>query len=110
MSPIVGLHATSRRCRDSIREYGIIPSEPTLLQPFGVYVFSDDDEFTHPTYSRSSMPSFVTWAAEWCQDVWAVAYIGPIVPDHLVANALVFLTEEPVTLITLITGHNGHLI
>lgn len=105
MSPIVGFHATTRRCRDGIRKRGLIPSEPSMLQPFGVYVYRPDDEFTHPIFSRASRPVFTTWASDWPQDVWEVSYIGPLMPDHLVTNALVFLTTEPITDITLITGH-----
>jgi hypothetical protein len=101
MSPLVAFHATRRACRDTIQRFGLLPSRPTQLQPYGVYVFNDDLE--HPTWSRGSRP--VVWAPSTRLDVWQVTYIGPMRPDHLVSNGMVFLYPVTPNEVTLVTGN-----
>lgn len=104
MSPLVAYHSTYRRCRDSIMARGLIRSEPTMIQPYGVYVYGDD--FGHPIWSRSGKG--VYWGSGPNNDVWQVSYIGPLCDDPLVANGMVLLKDVPpeqVTLVTLATGH-----
>lgn len=100
MSPFIAHHATRQACRDSIQREGILPSRPTALQPYGVYVFRDDTDIDHNTWSRGRC---LRWAHDQRQDVWRVAYIGPMRPDHLVTNAMVLLERVRPSEVTLVT-------
>lgn len=101
MSPIVGYHATRECCRPSIRQYGLVPAQPQKGRPFGVYVFRDDEGFDHVGYNSRTV-----WEHHPKLDLWECTYIGPIVPDRYVLNALVFLEHvEHVTLVK--KSHRG---
>src|SRR5215469_455494 len=96
MSPLVAYHSTARRHREAIHRYGLIPALPSSAQWFGVYVYRDD--YTHRTrhmrYRSGIRPVSCWWAHRPPNDLWEVAYIGPLYPDQFVANALV-LSEPP---------------
>lgn len=98
MSPIVGYHATRDCCRHSIRADGILPNQPAQGRPFGVYVFRDDGGFDHLTWNSRSV-----WEHRPRLDLWECAYIGPLVADRFVLNAMVFL--DAVEHVTLVTGN-----
>ena len=103
MSPLVALHVTRVTCRESIRQRGLIPAQPRKGRPFGVYVYTDGNDFDHTTWMRKFTSRATVWAAGPRQDIWAVAYIGPLTVDRYVRNALIFLekvTPEHVTLVT----------
>lgn len=98
MSPIVGYHATRDACRRSIKRDGLIAMMPTGYRPMGVYVFRDDGSFDHPGFNSKCV-----WEWEPRQDLWEAAYIGPLMEDEYVLNALIFL--ENVEHVTLVTGN-----
>lgn len=109
MSPFVAYHATSRRHRESIRERGLLRDWFAHRPPhrIGIYVFNDECE--HPTFSRSAFGG-LWWSYGSGQDVWEVAYIGPMAPDQYVCNGMILYEKVPpecLSLITLITPHNG---
>ena len=108
MSPLVALHATNFRYREGIYARGLLPSQPAAIQDYGVYVFSDDDSFEHAVYSRASGGLIVHWACDRGQDVWQVAYIGPLCADRFVANGLVLLHRVPPEHVKLVTFVKGH--
>lgn len=98
MSPIVGYHASRECCRSSIATDGLIPSLPARGQVFGVYVFRGDGSFDHPCINSRTV-----WECHRVLDLWECAYIGPLMPDRFVLNAMVFLGE--VQHVTLVTGN-----
>lgn len=98
MSPIVGYHATRNCCRQSIRKYGILPGQPAKGRPHGVYVFRHDGAFDHVGFNSRTV-----WEAHSRLDVWECAYIGPVVEDRFVLNAMIFL--DSVQHVTLVTGN-----
>lgn len=100
MSPIVGYHATREACRASIREIGLLCSQPQRGRPFGVYVYRDDGSFDHLGWN-----SLCVWDCGPKEDLWECAYIGPLTEDTYVLNAMIFL--EPVKHVTLVTGNSG---
>lgn len=99
MSPVVAYHVTRSACRSSIRTYGLLPASP-MKRPFGVYVFRDDDSFAHVTWESTA-----EWTYYHGQDLWEVAYIGPMMLDQYVLNALIFL--GPVDHVSLVTGNHA---
>lgn len=98
MSPLVAYHVTRKACRASIEENGLLCNRPTKARPFGVYVFRWDRSFEHVTWESRS-----EWTFYHGQDLWEVAYIGPLMPDQYVFNALILL--RPATHVTLVTGN-----
>lgn len=108
MSPFVAYHATSRRHRDSIWQHGLLIDYSGERSPerIGIYVFND--ECQHPTFSRSPIGG-IWWSYGVRQDVWQVAYIGPLAPDHYVNNGMILYERVPpqcLSLITHITPNN----
>lgn len=99
MSPFIAYHATARRHRFGIRRYGLLPSEPGMEQPYGVYVFNDD--FGHATFTRSLFVCRWSWWQP--MDLWRVAYVGPLSPDRYVENGLVLHNPVPPEYVTLVT-------
>lgn len=98
VSPIVGFHVTHKKCRDSIRQHGLLASRPSVEQPPGVYVFRLDGALDHVGWNSRS-----EWTVSHKQDLWAVSYIGPIMFDQYVLNGLVLLGNCPH--VTLLTGN-----
>jgi hypothetical protein len=98
VSPIVGCHATRQACRESILRDGLIPAQPMMGRPYGVYMFRSDGGFDHLGWN-----SKCEWEPNDHQDLWEGAYIGPLMLDQYVLNALIFL--GPVTHVTLVTGN-----
>lgn len=94
MSPFIAYHSCPRRYRESILQYGLLPSLPNPAQFYGVYVFRDD--YQHPTRSKGNLSrSFrCHWDHRPPNDLWEVAYIGPMCGDQYVENGLV-LFERP---------------
>lgn len=98
MSPLVAYHATRRACRESIQRHGLLCDKPRGKRPFGVYVFREDGALDHLGWN-----SRAAWTTEKAQDVWEVAYIGPMMPDQYVLNAFILL--QPATQVTLVAGN-----
>lgn len=91
----IGYHATSRRYRRSIAARGLIAAKP-YCQREGVFVFSDD----LATPMLPGLPR-VRWAARpETQDIWCVAYCGPMIADPFVENGLILPSVTDVTLVT----------
>lgn len=106
MNLIVGYHATRWRHRDGIRKHGLLRSEPSLPQPFGVYIYRDDTEFDHPTYGKERALR-CRWGpgnlyAIDRMDIWQVCYCGPMLPDQYVENGMVCLADIPSEFLTLL--------
>lgn len=103
MSPLIAYHATRRACRESILRNGLLCSRPRpflgVHHPFGVYVFREDGSFDHPCMSRT------VWGHAPRQDLWEVAYIGPMMTDPYVLNAVILLL--PADHVTLMAGNNS---
>lgn len=59
----------------------------------------------HPTFGRSFGARPIEWSSGAFQDVWQVEYIGPMVHDGFVGNALVLLMDVPPEHVTLVTGN-----
>lgn len=100
MSPVVAYHATRAACRDSIHAYGLLANRPTQARPFGVYVFRTDDSFAHVTWESDT-----EWGSWYGQDLWEVTYIGPMMLDQYVLNALILLGR--VEHVSLVTGNHA---
>lgn len=98
MSPLVAYHATRMACRASIQENGLLPNRAKRGLPHGVYVFRADNSFSHVGYNSRS-----EWTRAPRQDLWEVAYIGPLTFDPYVLNGLVLLGK--VDHVTLVTGN-----
>lgn len=95
MSPLVAYHNSPRRYRDSINRYGLLPNKPSAAGCFGVYVFRDDYTHTvYTTHNRVARPYHLRWRHRNPDDLWEVAYIGPLRADRFVENGLVLL-EQP---------------
>lgn len=92
MSPLIAYHTAPPRCRDHIRKHGLLPNLPNPSQLFGIYVYRDD--YTHPLRSRRSRRYWCHWTHRPQNDLWEVAYIGPMCGDQFVTNGLV-LFERP---------------
>lgn len=105
MSPLIALHATSVACRDSIRRRGLLPGQPNESRPYGVYVYSDGVG-NRGSRCRNQDGSPRIWDSLPAQDVWQVAYIGPMAPDVYIANALILFDRIEPEYITLVT-RNG---
>lgn len=103
MSPLVAYHATSRKCRDSIGDDGLIACQPMRGRPHGVYVYRDDDSIDHPTFTRAGPIRWGCFGGPYGSDLWRIAYVGPLTSDHYVTNALICLDSIPPSAITLIT-------
>jgi hypothetical protein len=103
VSPLAAYHSTSRRHRESIQEHGLLPNLPNATQLYGVYVFRDD--LYHRTRHMRIRGAFrqvrVRWAHETHNDLWEVAYVGPLCPDQFVENGLVLY--YPPQLVSLLT-------
>lgn len=96
MSPLVAYHVTRNACRESIRRHGLLPGHDRRGRPFGVYVFRGDNSFDHLCIN-----SRTEWTRAPRQDLWRVAYIGPLTHDAYVLNGFVLLgTVDNVTLVT----------
>jgi hypothetical protein len=103
VSPLVAYHSTPRRHRASIERHGLLCGLPNVGQHFGVYVYSDDYE--HATCERRrSKQYWVYWAHRPPNDLWRVAYIGPLCPDQYVANALVLFERVQVLHLSRVTS------
>lgn len=85
MSPLVAYHVTRTACRDSIQEYGLLPNR-LPGRPYGVYVFRGDDSFDHLGWNSTCV-----WHDSPASDLWEVTYIGPLMPDRYVLNAMILL-------------------
>lgn len=87
-------HSTPRRHREAIQRYGLLPSLPSPAQFYGVYVYRDD--YSHPTRAKGNLSrSFrCHWSHAAPNDLWRVAYIGPLCGDQFVENGLV-LFDRP---------------
>jgi hypothetical protein len=104
MSPFVAYHATRRACRESIQVYGLCPALPMHGRPFGVYVFSE--HIRHNTHSKGRGARRIRWSSGEGSDVWQVAYIGPLVTDTFIENAVVLLDRVPPLHVTLVTRND----
>ena len=102
---IVGYHETWWRHRDGIRRHGLLRSEPSLAQPFGIYIYRNDTEFDHPTYGKETALR-CRWGAQTKTsaliDIWRVYYCGPMIPDQYVENGMVCLVDIPSEFLTLL--------
>lgn len=96
MSPVLVYHTSPFRRRAGILRHGkIFPNEPSAAEPYGVYVYRDDGSWNHPTWNSRTV-----WTAG-RQDVWMIAYIGPIMMDKFVHNGMILLdVADHVTLTT----------
>ena len=103
MSPFLFHHSTRRACRSSIQERGLLGAQPCAYQAWGVYVYSDD--MKHPVTVRGAGARRLVHQPHASQDVWQVAYIGPIVADCFVMNGWVLLENPTPDEVTLVTGH-----
>lgn len=103
MSPLIAYHATPMRHRNSIAELGLLACCPMKGRPYGVYVFSN--AFDHPVFSRARRSRAIKCKWDWQppSDLWQVAYIGPLSPDHYVANAMILHERVPPQCLSLIT-------
>lgn len=101
MSPLVAYHVTRFACRKSISENGLLPNRPTGGRPYGVYVFRPDGALDHGCKN-----SWTEWTLNDRQDMWEVAYIGPLMQDDYVLNAVILLGD--VDKVTLVTGNYGN--
>ena len=100
MSPFICYHSTARRHRDSIWRYGLLPNLPNAGQHFGVYVYQDDAP--HVTRERRRPRQFwCRWAHRPPNDLWQVAYIGPLYRDQYVTNG--FVLFDPVQSVSLLS-------
>lgn len=97
MSPLVACHATRNACRHGIQAFGLLPNK-LPGRPYGVYVFRSDHGFDHLGWN-----SRCEWTVTPGQDLWRVAYIGPVMEDQYVCNALILL--DTVDHVTLVTGN-----
>lgn len=100
MSPIVAYHVTRAACRESIQANGLLPNQPTKARPYGVYVFRFDGSFHHWTWE-----SRTEWTFYHNQDLWCVSYIGPLMLDQYVSNAMILL--DVVDHVSLVTGNEA---
>lgn len=91
MSLFIGYHATPRRNRASILAHGLRAHTPDG-RPNGVYVFNDD------LHNPDAMS--LQWSRGAGQDLWQVAYFGPMQPDRLCWNAVILPSVTPVTLVS----------
>lgn len=98
-------HATPRRHRDAIRQYGLLPNLPNCSQLFGVYAFQD--EAYHDTRMMRGIGGRwrrvrVWWDYKPPNDLWQIAYVGPITPDQFVENGFVLdaIPPEHVSLVS----------
>lgn len=102
---VVGYHATWWRHRDSIRERGLLRSEPSFTQPFGIYIYRDDTEFDHPSYGKEKALR-CRWSSSYVPDnvvdIWQIGYCGPMIPDQYVENGMVCLADIPSEFLTLL--------
>lgn len=98
MSPLVAYHSTTFRHRASIQQRGLLAGKPMFQRIFGVYVFRNDHG--HPTRMRGAR---CVWGWDYPNDLWRVAYIGPLSEDRYVENGLVLHQSIPPQHITLIT-------
>lgn len=101
MTPFLAYHATPRRHRESIGILGLIPGRPMRGRPFGVYVFNDNAP--HPTFSRGRFSVWWSGGPYYREDIWQVAYIGPMLSDEYVENGWVLLEGVPPQCLSLIT-------
>lgn len=101
MSPVIFYHSTLPRHRESIERLGLLPGLPHPAQYFGVYVYNDD--FGHATHTKGSFRRAFRcyWAHGDGNDLWQVAYIGPMFEDQFVENGMVL--EDTATQVTLVT-------
>lgn len=90
-----------RKCRESIREHGLLPNRPTSHRPYGVYVFRDDGGLNHECYH--SITEWEWWPEAYT-DCWQVAYIGPMMPDEYVINGMILLGTK-IDFVSLVTGN-----
>lgn len=93
-----GLHASHRKCRESIYRRGLLPSQPNPSRPYGVYIFREDGGFDHPMRGSRLM-----WGWGAGQDVWRVGYFGPLTIDEYVGNALVLLESPQLSQLSQVT-------
>ena len=103
MVQIIANHATCVSRRPGIQRFGLLPFRPTFGRPMGVYVYTDGDDFDHPTWGRTRGSRRIRWCPAPPQDVYRVAYVGRIEPDCYVENALIFLDSVPLENVTLVT-------
>ncbi|MGH7240236.1 MAG: hypothetical protein ACREHG_09285 [Candidatus Saccharimonadales bacterium] len=103
MSPFIALHATRRACRHSILHLGLLRSQPNRGQPYGIYVYRQDDSIDHQVWLKTFEAIHCRWAGQPPQDIWMVAYIGPMCEDQYVTNGMVLLQDCPQ--VTLVTGN-----
>lgn len=92
----IGYHATARTVRDRIQAEGLRAHKPVGNLTCGVYVFNDDLD-NMPGLPESS---WCVWSSAPGQDVWRVAYCGPMIVDPLVRNAVILPDTQDVTLVT----------
>jgi len=93
VSPVIVYHSTARRHRESIERHGLLGNLPNAGQWWGIYTFRDD--YRHiPPRDRRNRRTWTIWTHHEPNDLWEIAYIGPLLPDQYVANGLV-LTERP---------------
>lgn len=104
MSPLVARHATVRQCRESIERNGLLASPSDHGRPCGVYVYSDDGSFDHPTFSRGYY-AVCRWSGPPPMDVWEVTYIGRVGVDQYVVNGLILTDPIEPQHVTLVTGN-----
>lgn len=104
VNQVICFHETQRRHREGIQRLGLLRSEPTVSQAFGIYVYREDSSFDHPTYAKCGGYR-IRWAANDRADTWRIAYCGPLTPDPFVENAMILLRDTPPEHVTLVTGN-----
>lgn len=98
VSPFICYHASARRNRDGILRDGLLPGQPSECQPSGVYAFSPH----LANFTDRSTAQQCGWSYGPGQDLWQIAYIGPMRVDPCLRNAVVL---PSVTSVTLVTGN-----
>ena len=88
MSPFICYHVTRRRNRRSILQRGL------RARNGGVYAFSP-----HLSNHPDKYP-VVVWVSGPGQDLWQIAYVGPMGIDPLLENAVILPSVTDVTLVT----------
>lgn len=104
MNWIIGYHATQPRHYEGISRLGLLRSEPSLAQAYGIYVYREDAGFDHPTYGKGGAYR-IRWSSSRSNHIWRVAYCGPFIPDPVVENAMILLQDVPPEWVTLVTGN-----
>lgn len=90
----IGYHATSRSRRASIESIGL-SVDFSMAEPPGVYVFDP-----YMSNGEGSSAQECAWDFGPNNDLWRVAYCGPMIRDECLRNAVILPSVQDVTLVT----------